>query len=47
MKAIFGDDEVYHISCEDIGKAIWKALLGEGMKGESMNLVGRLLLLMR
>jgi uncharacterized protein YbjT (DUF2867 family) len=42
MKAIFGDDKVYHISCEDIGKVAAKALLDESMMGKSVTLVGQI-----
>lgn len=42
MKSIFGNDKVYHISCEDIGKAASKALLDESMTGRSVALVAQI-----
>jgi len=42
MKAIFSNDKVYHIACEDIGKVAAKALLDPGMEGKSVALVGQI-----
>lgn len=44
MKAIFGDDEVSHIACEDIGEVAAKTLLDAclSMKDKNVALVGRI-----
>jgi uncharacterized protein YbjT (DUF2867 family) len=42
MKALFGQDKVYHIAVEDIGKLAAKSLTDENMKGRAVDLVGQI-----